>query len=74
MDEINEVITDMMKELIKLPDETGLGRCIAFYRMYEMIKSLKEMVTNLDEQHKQEVLVLKAEIDDLKNPPKSEGE
>lgn len=73
MDEINEVITDMMKELIKLPDETGLSKCVAFYRMYEMIRSLKEMVTNLDEQHKQEVLVLKAEIDDLKNPPKSEG-
>ena len=64
---IDEIYKDLITKLMELPDLTGLNRCAGFFMVYQGLSILKQQVDEMTENHKNEVLALQAEIQDLKD-------
>lgn len=71
---LDQIIQDLMKKIIELPDLTGMNRCAGFYMVYQGILLMKQKIAEEAEQHKNEVLVLQAEIHDLKDQLRGRSE
>lgn len=63
---IDQLIKDITEKLMELPDLTGMARCAGFYLVYRGFQTLKQQIEAENQNHTEEILALKAEIQDLK--------
>ena len=64
---VDQIIQDLIAKLIELPDLTGMNRCAGFFMLYQGFQLLKQQIEANQQKHKEEILILKAQIQDLED-------
>lgn len=67
----DELISEITKKLIMLPDAVGLSKCAGFYLIYQAFEALKETIAEDKSKYETEIKALKERIKELEEQTKN---